>query len=83
MKQTPLPFFYWQRTTTGKWTPVKAIDRPGKRAESKGPRTSPVIELDPDLRTLTLKQLAMIYPAPDDPSARDKPPVLDGEIMND
>jgi len=63
--------FYWQMTPFGAWTPVKAMSRPGAKAEGKGPRVSGVIEIRPEEADFTLSELAMKYPRPKEESFDD------------
>jgi len=57
-------FFYWQMNFFGAWMPVKAMSRPGAKAEGKGPEVSGVIEIKPEEADFTLNELAMKYPRP-------------------
>lgn len=57
-------FFYHQKSFHGGWVPVKAVDRPGKRAEGKAPATTGLVKLEPHEYDDTLTTLAARYPAP-------------------
>jgi uncharacterized protein YbjT (DUF2867 family) len=61
-----MKYFYWQRSFSGKWTPVASADMPSdKRAEGKNPFPfAGVITLSAEDNGLTLAELAAKYPPP-------------------
>ena len=56
-------FFYYQKTVTGKWTPVKSINRPGVSPEGRKRIISSVVDVtDTDCRNMSLDELSLRYP---------------------
>ena len=62
-----MTYFYWQKTVTGKWSPVKSPDKPSKgnaHGGWKGKFTDPIELTDPEAG-FDLESLAHFYPPPD------------------
>lgn len=60
---TTMKFFYYQRISTGAWSPRKSPDRPdGRGAEGKRHSILGVIELPPEQWDLSITDLQKIHP---------------------
>lgn len=57
-------WFWYERTLTGHWSPVKSPDAPGKRLGGYTPRIVGTVALPPDEWADDLHALARRYPAP-------------------
>ena len=57
-----MAFYYEQRTMDGRWTPVKAMQRPSdKTAEGRRVATRGLVEIMPGYENLSLDDLRVIY----------------------
>lgn len=56
-------WFYWQKSTTGGWSPVVADSAPAKRL-GHTPKTQGVVKLTEAEIGLTLAELAVLHPMP-------------------
>lgn len=59
-------FFYYKMTPLGRWTPIKSLTYPGKKAEGRTPKRSNVIELKGEEKDWSLHDLETAYPCDDE-----------------
>lgn len=68
-------YFWYERTLTGHWSPVKSPTPPGKRLGGYTPRIVGTVALPPDEWADDLHALARRYPAPpEEPAPAPVPP---------
>ena len=68
-------YFWYERTLTGHWSPVKSPTPPGKRLGGYTPRIVGTVALPPDEWADDLHAIARRYPAPpEDPAPVPPPP---------
>lgn len=68
-------WFWYERTFTGHWSPVKSPTAPGKRLGGYTPRIVGTVALPPDEWADDLHALARRYPAPpEEPAPAPVPP---------